>query len=197
MKNGGDRTNTDNLCLYPSSLKERRLFADGKFFHEDGKAIFLFDAPRPVAEPPDKEFPFVLLTGRGASAQWHTNTRTEKSGVLRKLYPANAYVEINPADAARLGIAPNSRVSVISRRAKVECTAFVTASPRTGQVFIPMHYGTRVYDYLLSEEEFLDEQDEKRVKKFKTNERIWVATRDGRVLGTVTSVVRTGGRGVP
>src|SRR5258708_33822787 len=36
---------------------ERRLFADGKFFHEDGKAIFLFDAPRPVAEPVSNEFP--------------------------------------------------------------------------------------------------------------------------------------------
>jgi assimilatory nitrate reductase catalytic subunit len=121
--------------------RERRLFTDGKFFHEDGKAKFLFDAPRPVAEPTDAEFPFVLLTGRGTSAQWHTNTRTEKSGVLRKLYPANAYVEVNPADAARLGIAPNSKAAIISRRAKVECTAFVTASVRAGQIFIPMHYG--------------------------------------------------------
>jgi assimilatory nitrate reductase catalytic subunit len=101
----------------------------------------LFDAPRPVAEPVDAEFPFVLLTGRGTSAQWHTNTRTGKSDVLRKLYPANAYVEINPADAERLGIAPNSKASIISRRAKIECTAFVTASVRAGQIFIPMHYG--------------------------------------------------------
>jgi L-ascorbate metabolism protein UlaG (beta-lactamase superfamily) len=37
---------------------------------------------------------------------------------------------------------------------------------------IPMHYGTRVYDYVLSEEEFLDEQDEKFIKKFKHNELI-------------------------
>ena len=121
--------------------RERRLFADGKFFHADGKAKFLFDPPRPVAEPTDAEFPFVLLTGRGTSAQWHTNTRTEKSDVLRKLYPANAYVEINPADAARLGIAPNARASIISRRAKIECTAFVTPNVRAGQIFIPMHYG--------------------------------------------------------
>jgi assimilatory nitrate reductase catalytic subunit len=123
------------------NANERRLFADGKFFHEDGRAKFLFDAPRPVTEPPDAEFPFVLLTGRGTSAQWHTNTRTEKSDVLRKLYPANAYVEINPADAARLGITPNSKARIISRRAKVECTAFVTASVRAGQIFVPMHYG--------------------------------------------------------
>ena len=121
--------------------RERRLFADGKFFTPDGRAKFLFDLPRPVAEPTDAEFPFVLLTGRGTSAQWHTNTRTGKSAVLRSLYPANAYVEINSDDAARLRIAPYSSVAVVSRRARVICTAFVTATVAPGQVFIPMHYG--------------------------------------------------------
>ena len=121
-------------------LRERRLFAKGKFFHADGKAKFLFDPPRPVAEPVDDTFPFVLLTGRGTSAQWHTNTRTGKSAVLRSLYPANPYVEMHPADAARLRIEPNSPVAVISRRARIECTAVVTPTTQPGQVFIPMHY---------------------------------------------------------
>ncbi len=121
--------------------KERRLFADGKFFTPDRKAKFIFEAPGKLSEKTDEEFPFVLLTGRGTSAQWHTNTRTEKSDVLRKLYPANAYVEINPADAKRLKIQPNKKVAIVSRRAKVECAAFVTASVQPGQVFIPMHYG--------------------------------------------------------
>jgi assimilatory nitrate reductase catalytic subunit len=122
------------------STKERRLFADGRFFHADGKARFLFDLPRPPAEAVDAEYPFVLLTGRGTSAQWHTETRTAKSDVLRKLYPANAYVEINPADAKRLGIGPNARVTVTSRRGSVECSAFVTPGVRPGQLFMPMHY---------------------------------------------------------
>ena len=88
----------------------------------------------------DGTFPFVLLTGRGTSAQWHTNTRTGKSAVLRTLYPANPYVEMHPADAARLRIEPNSPVAVISRRARIECTAVVTPTTQPGQVFIPMHY---------------------------------------------------------
>lgn len=120
--------------------RERRLFADGQFFTPDGKAKFLFDLPRPVAEPTDAEFPFVLLTGRGTSAQWHTNTRTGKSAVLRTLYPANPYIEIHPDDAARLGLRPNADVAVISRRARVVCTAFITPTVQSGQVFIPMHY---------------------------------------------------------
>lgn len=120
--------------------RERRLFADGKFFTPDGKARFLFDPPRPVAEPTTEEFPFVMLTGRGTSAQWHTNTRTGKSAVLRTLYPANPYVEINPIDLARLGLMANRPVAVVSRRARIECAAVASPSVQPGHVFIPMHY---------------------------------------------------------
>ncbi len=126
--------------ILPSAFRERRLFADGQFYTPDRRARFLFDLPRPVAEPTDAEFPFVLLTGRGTSAQWHTNTRTGKSAILRKLYPADCYVEIHPDDARRLGIAPHSLVTVSSRRSSLTATAFVTPTVSPGQVFIPMHY---------------------------------------------------------
>jgi assimilatory nitrate reductase catalytic subunit len=124
----------------PASVRERRLFADGKFFTPDQRAKFLFDNPRSVPEPVDENFPFVLLSGRGTSAQWHTNTRTGKSAVLRTLYPTNAYAEINPADAAKIGLTANTQVAVISRRARIECTAVLTRTVQPGQIFIPMHY---------------------------------------------------------
>jgi anaerobic selenocysteine-containing dehydrogenase len=56
--------------------QQRRLFEDGLFYHPDQKAKFLFEAPRAMPEPPDKEYPFLLLTGRGTPSQWHTQTRT-------------------------------------------------------------------------------------------------------------------------
>lgn len=120
--------------------QERRLFADGKFFHEDGKARFLFDPPARMPEPPSERYPLLLLTGRGTAAQWHTQTRTAKSAVLRKLYPAEIYVEINPADARRLGIQPEQRVVVESQRGSLIARAFVTYTVQPGQVFLPMHY---------------------------------------------------------
>ncbi len=122
------------------SFTERRLFEDGQFFQPDGRARLIFDAPQPMPEPPDAEYPFILLTGRGGSSQWHTNTRTGKSDVLRKLYPAKAYVELNPRDAEGLRIAPNSVVIIASRRAEMEATAFVTETIQAGQIFLPMHY---------------------------------------------------------
>jgi anaerobic selenocysteine-containing dehydrogenase len=120
--------------------QERRLFEDGLFYHSDKKARFLFEAPREVPEHSDEEYPFVLLTGRGTSSQWHTQTRTGKSAVLKKLYANNIYVEMNPLDAERLGIRANQKAIVASRRGKITVTVFITNTVQAKQLFIPMHY---------------------------------------------------------
>ncbi|MBC8115211.1 MAG: molybdopterin-dependent oxidoreductase, partial [Candidatus Saccharimonas sp.] len=78
--------------LDPQPSNQRRLFENGRYYHDDGRAKFLFEAPRPMPEPPSAEYPFILLTGRGTAAQWHTQTRTGKSAVLRKLSPQSVYV---------------------------------------------------------------------------------------------------------
>jgi assimilatory nitrate reductase catalytic subunit len=123
-----------------AEIRERRLFADGRFHTVDGRAIFHYSSPQPVPEPTDGQYPWVLLTGRGTSSQWHTNTRTSKSAVLRPLYPENCYVEIHPEDAVRIGLLPGGRVIVRSRRAELVADACITPIVQPGQVFIPMHY---------------------------------------------------------
>ncbi|MDF3059562.1 MAG: nitrate reductase [Rariglobus sp.] len=127
-----------NSPIPPQS--QRRLFSDGQFFTADKRAVFHFDEPRPMAEPPDSAYPFLLNTGRGSSAQWHTGSRTNKSDVLRKLAPVSLYVEINPADASRLGIANNDDVVVSSRRGDAPAFAVVTSTVQPGQLFMPMHF---------------------------------------------------------
>lgn len=120
--------------------QQRRLFADGRFYTPDGRAKFIFDAPTPMPEAPNAEFPLLLLTGRGTAAQWHTQTRTAKSAVLRKLYPAETYVEIHPHDARKSGIKSHQPVIVESQRGKLRARALVTPTVQPGQVFIAMHY---------------------------------------------------------
>ena len=141
---GGPTSSATPLSALNAQLPEqqRRLFADGKFFTPDARAIFHFDPPRPMPEPPDEAFPFILLTGRGSSAQWHTGSRTDKSAVLRKLAPTVLTAEINPDDATRLGIAAGDRVTVRSRRGTAEAIALVTPTLQPGQIFLPMHFGT-------------------------------------------------------
>jgi len=122
------------------SQTERRLFGDGQFYHENGRARLIFEAPQEMPEPPSREYPYLLITGRGTASQWHTQTRTSKSDVLRALYPNEIYVEMNPKDAKRLGIPPNSTVRVSSPRGTLQAKAFLTPIMQPGQLFIPMHY---------------------------------------------------------
>jgi anaerobic selenocysteine-containing dehydrogenase len=119
---------------------ERRLFADGKFFTASGRARFLFAEPVSPPESPNTDFPFWLLSGRGTSSQWHTQSRTAKSDVLRKLYPEQIYVEVNPADAKRIGIDSGDQVTVSTGRGLLIATAFVASTVAPGSIFLPMHY---------------------------------------------------------
>lgn len=128
------------LRIDQSAIRERRLFSDGRFFTLNARARFHFDPPRPMPEAPDAEYPFLLLTGRGSSAQWHTGSRTDKSAVLRKLAPTVLTAEIHPTDAERLGILAGSRVQVRSRRGVAAALAVVTATVQPGQIFLPMHF---------------------------------------------------------
>jgi len=119
---------------------ERRLFEDGVFYRESGKALFCFEATRAIPDEVNEAHPLVLLTGRGSSSQWHTQTRTGRSAVLNKLAPKGIYVEVHPADARPLAIETGEIVRVRSRRGVLEARAVVTAAVGRGRVFVPMHY---------------------------------------------------------
>lgn len=91
----------------------------------------------PPAEVPDQEYPFWLTTGR-VLEHWHTGTMTRRVPQLNRAVP-EAYVELNPLDAARLGIGENTLVKVISRRGEIQLKAKIDSrgqSPQ-GLVFVP------------------------------------------------------------
>lgn len=123
-----------------TSARERRLFEDGNYYTPSGKAEILFSPPAELPEPADAAYPFTLLTGRGTSSQWHTQSRTGKSDILRKLSPRQAYVEIHPADAARLGLKEHDITRIRSRRGEMPAAVYLAPTMQPGQVFLPMHY---------------------------------------------------------
>jgi anaerobic selenocysteine-containing dehydrogenase len=118
----------------------RRLFADGQFYHADQRAKLIYGEPTSMPELPDAAYPFLLLSGRGTVSQWHTQTRTAKSPILRRLYPNEAYVDVNTNDAIRLGITHGQQVDLTSRRGSIRLTANVVTTVQPGQLFAPMHY---------------------------------------------------------
>ena len=119
---------------------ERRLFSDGLFYTKTKKAFFVYEQPKSNPEKATKEFPYVLMTGRGTSAQWHTGTRTGKSNILKKMYPEKCYLEINEFDAIEKNIDDGDIIKISSPRGTVSATAFVTNTVNKGQAFMPMHY---------------------------------------------------------
>jgi predicted molibdopterin-dependent oxidoreductase YjgC len=91
-----------------------------------------------AAELPDDEYPFILTTGR-IMFQFHTGTMTRRSEELEREAP-EAYVELHPDDADRIGLDGKKRVRVASRRGEIELKVLVTPRIRPGVVFIPFHY---------------------------------------------------------
>ncbi|NIA14392.1 MAG: formate dehydrogenase subunit alpha [Nitrospiraceae bacterium] len=113
-----------------------------QFLHEGafkrGKGKFHPVRFLPPKEMPDDEYPFVLTTGR-LLQHWHTGTMTRRCEVLDDLVP-HGTLELNPADAEKLDVAPGSTVSVRSRRGRITLPANVTERVGPGTVFLTFHF---------------------------------------------------------
>ncbi len=122
-------------CPTPEHQGTQFLHRDGIFTH--GKGIFSPVDWKPPAEVPDKEYPFVLSTGRRLY-QYHTRTQTGRSGMDFLLPEETA--DISQADAQRLGIQPDEYVKVRSRRGEVKVKARVTPEVPPGMVWMAFHF---------------------------------------------------------
>ena len=105
--------------------------------HKDHKLWIWLRPHKGPAEAPDAEYPFYLSTGRIID-HWHTTSMTGRIPELMRANPY-AYVEINPADAKKLGIRPGDMVEVESRRGKNILPAKVYEGPIEGMVFVYWH----------------------------------------------------------
>ena len=103
-----------------------------------GKGRFTPVMYKPSAEQTDKEYPYILTTGRQLF-QYHTGSMTRRVKPIDKISP-ESYVEINPDDAQALSIESGAKVKVISRRGSITVKAVVTKRPVKGVVFIPFHF---------------------------------------------------------
>ena len=91
----------------------------------------------PPAEVPDSDFPFWLTTGR-VLEHWHTGSMTRRVKQLHQAVP-RAYVEINLADAAELGLQAGDAVRLSSRRGSLILPVMLNGpgQPPRGSLFVP------------------------------------------------------------
>lgn len=103
-----------------------------------GKALFSVVCYEQSKELPDRNYPFVLTTGRQLF-HYHTGSMTRRITELDTVAP-HAYIEINPDDAKKLKIENDHMLKVSSRRGEILVQALISERPSRGVVFIPFHY---------------------------------------------------------
>lgn len=103
-----------------------------------GKVPFMTVLFNPPAETTNEEYSFILTTGRNLF-QYHSGSMTRRVRQIEE-HAGEAYVELNPGDAKKLGIQNGEFIRVRSRRGKLEIKARITNRVSEGTVFIPMHY---------------------------------------------------------
>ena len=117
---------------------KERFFADGHFYHPDGKARFV-----PVQAPIQPEElghgSFVLNTGR-VRDHWHTMTRTGKSARL-SAHLAEPFCEIHPLDAAEHRVRDADLLKIADDKGRfILVRALLTERQARGSIFVPMHW---------------------------------------------------------
>jgi assimilatory nitrate reductase catalytic subunit len=121
---------------------QARLYEDGRFPTDDGRARFFDTQFVPLAEPRDARFPFSLTTGR-LRDQWHGGSRT---GTLGRLFghQAEPSVDLHAQDMARLRLQDGDLVQLQSRRGSLVLPALASEAVAPAQAHVAMHWGGEV-----------------------------------------------------
>jgi formate dehydrogenase major subunit len=110
------------------------VFVD-RFPTPTGKARFVPADIIPADERPDREYPFVLITGRQLE-HWHTGAMTRRAGVLDAIEPEPT-AAMHPLDLDAIGARTGDVITVESRRGIISLYARPDDGTPRGSVFIP------------------------------------------------------------
>jgi assimilatory nitrate reductase catalytic subunit len=125
--------------LSPDNPESRQpVFADGRFYHPDGRARLVPVIPREPVSAPTTDWPLVLNTGR-VRDHWHTMTRTGLSPRLAT-HCVEPYVDLHPEDAARCQVRERELARVSSRWGSCVVRVRLSGEMQPGSVFVPIHW---------------------------------------------------------
>ena len=127
-------------------LGTKRLYTEGVFSTEDGKARFM-DAPWRGLEAPGKaeeqaSYRFLINNGR-ANAVWQSAYLDQANDFVMDRWPY-PYIEMHPDDMAELGVAEGDLVEVFNDAGSTQAMALPTATARPGETFMLFAYPTGV-----------------------------------------------------
>lgn len=123
-------------CGSADSAGTPRLYQE-RFATPDGLAHLAARNYLPPGEQCDAEFPFLLITGRRGE-HYNSGSMTRRTGNLR--LSADETVDIEPGDAAALGLNDGDPVRLGSRHGSAVLQARITDEVEPGQVFAGFHF---------------------------------------------------------
>lgn len=123
-----------------------RLYTDGVFSTEDGKARFM-DAPWRGLQAPGKEeqkakHKFLINNGR-ANLVWQSAYFDVQSELVMDRWPY-PFIEMNPEDMAELGVKEGDLVEVYNDAGSTQAMAYPTPTARRGETFMLFAYPSGV-----------------------------------------------------
>jgi formate dehydrogenase major subunit len=120
----------------PDDPGEARLHLTS-FATPDGRAALAARPYLPPGESPDADYPFVLTTGRRLM-HYNSGSMTRRTANAQLL--SGEVLDINPADAARAGLADGDLAEVASRRTALTVPVRVNDRVAPGEVFTSFHF---------------------------------------------------------
>lgn len=132
-------------CDSPEDPGQAVVFMD-RFPTESGRATL---KPAQLVSPdelPDADYPFVLITGRQLE-HWHTGAMTRRAAVLDALEP-QAVATMNGTDMESLGLQPEDRIAISTRRGRIELQIRRDDGVGTGSVFVPFAFAEAAANFL-------------------------------------------------
>ncbi len=120
-----------------------------KFYGKpDGKANIISAPYEPTAEPPDKDYPLWLCTGR-VLEHWHSGSMTRRVPELYRAVP-DAVVFMHKKDAKKYRLRNGGMAKIASRRGEIVCRVETRGRNRCpeGLVFIPWFDASRLVNKL-------------------------------------------------
>jgi len=118
---------------------EKRLYTDGVFQTDNGKAKFTNAIYQPTADVTNVRQPLHLLTGR-LRDQWHGMSRT---GTIAQLYNhvEEPLLSMNADDMQRRQLKDGDIVKLSNKRGELNIRIQTSDEVKPAQTFLPMHWG--------------------------------------------------------
>ena len=135
-------------CLNPDDPGQPVIFIE-RFPTSSGKARFTPSPFTSADELPDREYPWVLITGRQLE-HWHTGVMTRRVPVLDNIEP-DPVASLHPQEMARIGVQPGDSIRLKSRRGEVTLYARADEGLQPGQIFLPFCYAEAAANLLTNE----------------------------------------------